>query len=225
MQFTFVRHGETTLNREGILQGHLDSDLSNKGLCQATTVANKLKGQHFTQIGCSPLKRSRQTAEVLSQILQIPICEYPELIERNYGPWQGMAYRKIRFQFRPLFQEMGEWTLSDHFCRTPFPGIESYQQIIQRLTPLMQRLKSPALLVTHSGVLSAILLQLKYPSPHVPVFRSTGYISVSTDSSKEEEPARSSVAPMSLVDCEGLLSEEELRRCIPLNPQDPFVLF
>jgi len=225
MQFTFIRHGETLLNRDGILQGHLDSDLSNKGLRQAAAAANKLKERNFALIGCSPLKRSKQTAEVISQILQIPIHEYPELIERNYGPWQGMAYREIRFQFRHLFQEMSGWSLSDHFCRIPFPGIESYQQITQRLDSLMQQLENPALLVTHSGVLSALLLQLKYPTSHVPVFRSTGYISISTDFLKEEEPACRAVAPMSLVDCEGLLSEEELRRCLPLDPQDPFVLF
>lgn len=221
MQFTFIRHGETLSNREGILQGHLDSDLSDKGLRQAEAAAVKLKERNFAFIGCSPLKRSRHTAEIISQVLQIPVQEHPELIERNYGPWQGMAYREIRSKYRALFQEMSQWPISDHFIRNPCPEIESYREIAQRLHFLMQRLKESALLVTHAGVLSAIMLQLKHPTFHVPVFRSTGHISISASFLTEKNRETF----MSLIDYEGLLSEEELKRCVPLDPQDPFVLF
>ena len=31
-EFIFVRHGETQNNKEGILQGHLDDPLNEKGL-------------------------------------------------------------------------------------------------------------------------------------------------------------------------------------------------
>jgi broad specificity phosphatase PhoE len=218
MQFTFLRHGETLLNREGILQGHLDSDLSDKGHAQAAAAAQQLKERNFQQIGYSPLKRTKKTAQLISEILEIPLYEYPELTERNYGPWQGMSYREIRSQYRHIFQEMIQWNVSDHFSQIPLPGMESYHQISQRVLSLLKRLESQTLLVTHAGVLSALLMHLQYPLSHVPIFRSTGHVSISKHSGSSE-------ISISLLDCEGLLSEEELRRCIPFDPQDPFVLF
>ncbi|CAM9303586.1 unnamed protein product, partial [Scytosiphon promiscuus] len=61
----FVRHGETTANREGIIQGHKDYDLTPLGFNQAVATADRLRGNSYWQAYSSDLTRARRTAEVI----------------------------------------------------------------------------------------------------------------------------------------------------------------
>jgi probable phosphoglycerate mutase len=61
----FMRHGETTLNRQGIWQGRIDSRLSEKGLEQARAAGDHIRETdlEIDAAFCSPLGRARQTIE------------------------------------------------------------------------------------------------------------------------------------------------------------------
>ena len=48
--FTLIRHGQTTENIEGRLQGHFDSRLDETGLIQAEAAAERLAGEQFDVI-------------------------------------------------------------------------------------------------------------------------------------------------------------------------------
>ncbi|CAM9614498.1 unnamed protein product, partial [Ectocarpus fasciculatus] len=61
----FVRHGETTANREGIIQGHQDYDLTPIGINQAVATAIRLRGNTYWQAYSSDLTRASHTAEVI----------------------------------------------------------------------------------------------------------------------------------------------------------------
>ena len=71
----FVRHGETDENRQGIIQGHLDTDLNAIGLEQSEVVAKELKSVPFDAGFSSDLKRA---VKVLSFEL---IWEFVDLIQ------------------------------------------------------------------------------------------------------------------------------------------------
>ena len=60
-----VRHGKTTWNEKVLLQGSTDIDLNNEGIKEAKELALKLDLNNIDICISSPLKRARQTAEIL----------------------------------------------------------------------------------------------------------------------------------------------------------------
>ena len=70
-----IRHGETTWNREGRVQGHLDSPLTERGIAQAKAAGRTLRpllnGENFLLL-TSPLGRARQTAALVLRQLGEP---------------------------------------------------------------------------------------------------------------------------------------------------------
>jgi broad specificity phosphatase PhoE len=57
-----IRHGETDLNKNGIVQGRgIDSDLNDTGISQGVAFFNYYKGIEFDKIYTSTLKRTHQT--------------------------------------------------------------------------------------------------------------------------------------------------------------------
>jgi len=87
---TIVRHGETKLNAENIVQGHIDEPLNEKGLNQATLLGKYLKKDRpFTHVFSSDLTRARQTCENILKESQPDIIKDmkldSDLRERFYG--------------------------------------------------------------------------------------------------------------------------------------------
>ena len=54
----FVRHGETEENKNGIMQGQLDTELNKEGIEQAELTANALENVDFAAAHSSDLKRA-----------------------------------------------------------------------------------------------------------------------------------------------------------------------
>jgi broad specificity phosphatase PhoE len=61
----FVRHGETEANRAGILQGHCDYPLTEKGLKECEQVGIALKSVKWNKVFSSDLKRTLTTSDIL----------------------------------------------------------------------------------------------------------------------------------------------------------------
>ncbi len=91
----FIRHGETQWNAEGRVCGRSDVNLSEVGREQAQRLADRLKSAAIDAIYSSPLKRARQTAEIIAQATGVePIVE-EDLVELDYGSWEGRTFREI----------------------------------------------------------------------------------------------------------------------------------
>ena len=73
--FTLLRHGESTGNAQGVYQGRAEFDLSEKGRVQARALGDYWlsNGTSFSQIISSPQARARQTAEIISAILNLSL--------------------------------------------------------------------------------------------------------------------------------------------------------
>ena len=69
----FVRHGETSWNRQGLIQGVSDVPLSGVGREQAGTLARELAVRPIGAIYASDLRRAIETAEPLARTLGIDI--------------------------------------------------------------------------------------------------------------------------------------------------------
>ena len=65
-----VRHGETTANRDGVLQGQCDFPLTEKGEREAVQVGNALSEVSFTKLYHSDLRRVQHTTEIMMAVSQ-----------------------------------------------------------------------------------------------------------------------------------------------------------
>lgn len=86
-----VRHGETDWNALGKLQGRTDISLNSNGIFQADECRHFLKDYEWDIMITSPLKRAKETAEIINKSFNIPLVEMVEFMERHYGDAEGMT--------------------------------------------------------------------------------------------------------------------------------------
>src|SRR5687767_5765503 len=100
-----VRHGETTANRDQVIQGpRIDAELSELGRLQAHGVADVLSREPLQAIYTSPLVRARQTASALSRRENgLAVQVVPELYEMDYGDLAGRRYDDVHDTMEQVF--------------------------------------------------------------------------------------------------------------------------
>ena len=91
-----IRHGETAWSKTGQHTGLTDIALSAEGEKQAETLARRIAHLQFDQVLCSPLIRAQKTCELSGQFDSAQIL--PDLVEWNYGNYEGMTGLEIRKQ-------------------------------------------------------------------------------------------------------------------------------
>src|SRR4029450_1149760 len=103
----YIRHGETSWNAEGRLQGVQDIPLNDLGRRQATHAGNVLgdllaRDDHDTSalpFVASPLLRARATMELVRGALRLPPDQYAlddRLREIGYGVWEGSTLAEMQ---------------------------------------------------------------------------------------------------------------------------------
>jgi 2,3-bisphosphoglycerate-dependent phosphoglycerate mutase len=152
---TLLRHGESVGNAEGYHQGQANFPLTAKGREQARALADRWleEGVRFDQAIASPQDRARQTAEIITQALEVPL-EFDEVwMERDNGILAGLHHKEAQRKFPqpdfiPLYEPIGQrgesqWEL---FLR----GGRAVQSLIHR---------PPAryLVISHGGLLNMVL--------------------------------------------------------------------
>jgi len=93
------RHGETDWNREGRLQGHIDTPLNTTGLSQAQLLAESLRPHRLDAVVSSDLSRARTTAQIVAQALQVPLFIEAGLRETDVGAAEGLLWADAKTRF------------------------------------------------------------------------------------------------------------------------------
>jgi len=93
-----ARHGETTENVAGILQGHLPGRLTPTGKRQAEALRDHLLagGIKFDALLVSDLQRTLDTAQIINAALHLPLTPLPLLRERDWGSLTGVPISEAR---------------------------------------------------------------------------------------------------------------------------------
>lgn len=92
--FYFIRHGQTDLNKRGIVQGRgVNTPLNENGRKQAQAFFEAYKDVPFDKIYTSTLLRTQQTVEPFVE-LGIPTEELPGLDEISWGIYEGQEQNK-----------------------------------------------------------------------------------------------------------------------------------
>jgi broad specificity phosphatase PhoE len=133
--FYFVRHGETGDSVRGILQGQVETVLSDEGRLTAWKAARVVLHDRPRSIYSSPLRRAWETAEIISRTIAVPIVALPGLKERDWGDFQGKPGN-----IRPNIDDP--------------TGVESTALFRARVIDAMHSINGPlpVLVVAHSGV-------------------------------------------------------------------------
>jgi len=135
-----IRHGETAWTESRRHTGLSDIPLTERGEGQARRFGEHLRGRTFAHIFTSPLQRARRTCELagLGAMAQVD----PELVEWNYGDYDGLTTAEI------LKQRPG-WQLFRDGC----PSGESVAEISARADGVIARLRAldDAVLLFSSG--------------------------------------------------------------------------
>ncbi len=96
-----IRHGQTEFNRDGRLQGRLDSPLTPLGAEQARRMGQVVKAwiddPAAWSVVSSPLGRALQTAQIIRQeaALDGPIETDARLLELSVGAFEGLTREEI----------------------------------------------------------------------------------------------------------------------------------
>jgi broad specificity phosphatase PhoE len=85
----FARHGQTAPNRDGLVLGRADPELTEEGHRQAALLGAALAGEPVVAIRSSPLVRARQTAEAIAAACGAPVTVDERLLEIDWGSWEG----------------------------------------------------------------------------------------------------------------------------------------
>ncbi len=149
MKILVTRHGQTDWNVEKRIQGRTDIELNNKGIEQAYQTKENLKNEKIDLIICSPLKREKQTADIINKDRNIPIIYDERLLEICYGENEGRLHDDFDYD--------GFWSIVNTH---EYKDAENVNKFIQRahnfLNDLKNRKEENILIVTHNGVCRAI---------------------------------------------------------------------
>ncbi len=159
----YVRHGETDFNAAARLQGRRDTVLNAIGRQQAAKCADVLfdlfdrdqrRAQDFDYVA-SPLRRARQTMEVLRRTLGLDPDAYatdPRLMEIAYGEWEGLTLPEIAARSPDVLAERDR----DKWDFAP-PGGESYRELASRIEEWYRGLTRDTVVAAHGGGVRALM--------------------------------------------------------------------
>ncbi len=94
MKIYVLRHGETDWNRQRLLQGRSDIALNENGRRLAKETAEGMKDIPFDIVFTSPLKRAKETAQIVLNGRDIPVIEDERIMEISFGVYEGKPWRK-----------------------------------------------------------------------------------------------------------------------------------
>ena len=167
----YIRHGETSWNAEGRLQGAQDIPLNDLGRRQAAHAGHVL-AELFARDGrdksslpfvASPLGRARTTMELVRGALKLPPDEYAlddRLREIGYGVWEGSTLAEMLAADPVLFARRltAKWTMAPE-------GGETYEAVQFRMRDWYDSLAADTVAVAHGGTARALMVALGIETP------------------------------------------------------------
>jgi probable phosphoglycerate mutase len=167
MQLILIRHGESVANQMGVVQGHFDSPLNERGKAQAGALAEGLAHERFDAIYASDLARAHETGRTLADRLGLGLNVDARIREIDVGIFSGLSWQNIAERYpeeHRRFVDSGDWAT--------VPKAEGVEATRSRLDSFLGEIKAlhPAgrvAIVAHGAILRRmihILLDIPFPS-------------------------------------------------------------
>jgi probable phosphoglycerate mutase len=155
-----TRHGETEANRPPRFHGRADLTLSKTGMAQARTTSRRIAATwRPSAVLTSPLQRCLKTGEVIGAPFGVAAQSLAELIDIDYGAWQGLTLAEVRSRW-PM--ELEAWFDRPHRAR--IPGGESLKTVAARVAAVLDDILArhageTIVIVGHNTINRLIVLQ------------------------------------------------------------------
>ena len=152
-----IRHAETA--RPDVFHGfESDTDLGARGYRQAAALGPVVAALKPDVLVSSNMLRARKTAEAIARATRLPIQVEPLLHERKVGDMQGTP---IQGEFGVWPDTLARWVAGETGYAPP--GMESFDQIRDRVLPVWDRITEgnsgkTIAVVAHGIVIRVILL-------------------------------------------------------------------
>jgi probable phosphoglycerate mutase len=166
-KLVFVRHGESEKNILKIKSSTKDKwPLTEKGRSHAETIAQNLSTMGtFDIIISSPILRARQTAEIISERLNLPIVFDDSIGEYEYGNWNDLTHEEMSRKHQDYLEyKKHEKGTQEHF-NFKLGGAESRSDVVVRIRNFLEKIKKEysgknLIVVSHGGINGAIEMVL-----------------------------------------------------------------
>jgi glucosyl-3-phosphoglycerate phosphatase len=149
-RFVLIRHGQSTWNADGLLQGQADPPLSEVGRREAAGLAPLGARFERDRVVCSDQRRARETAALVGHPDARPDRRWREI---GVGEWAG----------RPLAELPGGSEPSWRGGSIVPPGGESWEALSARVVDALDELRQAGgawLVVCHGGAIRAAVAAL-----------------------------------------------------------------
>lgn len=151
-----LRHGQTASSQKhNLIESWSETRLTKDGQEQARVSANKIKANHsVAAIISSPIKRARETANIVSAILGVQFNCNMLLAERKFGELEGKTWDWVTAKYGKEIRERDQNSTYDY---TPWKG-DSVERVKNNIEFLKKYLKEnfdnqTVVCVTHGGIL------------------------------------------------------------------------
>ena len=161
MKISVIRHGETDSNMAKKLMGQRDDgSLNSKGTEQAKEIAKNIKTGDFDIIITSPLKRTKETAEIIANKIKVPIIENVDILERDFGNLSGKSWEEMNEIIKLKNTDIKTLDLEQKYNYKPYGG-ESAEEVKNRVTKFLNEIKKDysnkkVWVVAHGGIIKMI---------------------------------------------------------------------
>jgi probable phosphoglycerate mutase len=170
LRLIFVRHGLSSFNKEGRIQGRNDlSKLTKEGQLQAEAAGKTISSIPIDAIYSSPLQRASETTKIIIEQHQrdLQAIYTDELLEVDLGPWSGLTKNEIKNDFP---QELSVWQKEPKELTINKDDGTKFQPIKELLYQAEHFLKylfntysgsnKTILIVAHNAILRCLILKL-----------------------------------------------------------------
>jgi len=148
IRLALLRHGHTSWNRAGRIQGRSDIPLDDQARADLAEFALPAPWNRAA-IWSSPLGRAAETARIVSG--RDPKTA-PELTEMNWGDWEGLRGVDLERDPDSGFRHIEDWGWAYHA-----PKGESPADVWARLQRWLFRLEEDTVAVCHIGIMRVLL--------------------------------------------------------------------
>lgn len=160
MKLILARHGETSLNKSGRIQGLNADPLNQTGGEQAHALASALRHELPFKLYTSPVPRAQETAQVIAGALALNPETLEDLKEADPGELEGLTGAQMRDSF-PEFAK--RWAADSGNAQ--MPSGESLAQVQERawrsVCLMLERHEDEVVVaVTHNFVVQTIVCKV-----------------------------------------------------------------
>jgi broad specificity phosphatase PhoE len=160
MEIVFLRHGESTGNASGVIQGRGSSPLSELGRSQAEAAGRRLADDRFDVVVSSDMERAVETAQALGVAFE----QDAAWREMDLGAWDGVPLDELAMRFPDDFAALRKGDpIKIGGTGESFP--EFTERIERAISALVSRNADRVLVSTHGGVIErAVSIAIGLPA-------------------------------------------------------------